>query len=173
MVTDTIKEAPKYDELIPTTPAEKIVVLKRAKEMLEAGHWAKGGWRKVVNAIEGFCIYGAIEQAMGIPVDSRSDEIVSECSITTSLFNALPEDYRHDNVAANATSFEGLPSSLKGDYDRYHSGTPRRLYADRAIAEAKVEAIQEFNDREFGDATNLADMIAVIDTAIEALEKGN
>jgi hypothetical protein len=68
MTTNTIN--------IPTTPAEKLEVLQKTRDLLANDGWTKNAWVAFIDGTEKFCLYGAIEHSMGAPlVDDLKHEM--------------------------------------------------------------------------------------------------
>lgn len=63
--------------LIPRTPAEKLEVLTKARALLET-NFGKHNWVCVIDEVEHYCLYGAIETAMGYDLLGELMEVVPE-----------------------------------------------------------------------------------------------
>lgn len=121
---------------VPETKREKLKVLKEARKKLEAG-FLKGGWFKEIDGLHSYCLYGALEAAMGLDfhqVAERSkqpeeflvgfaddqdtimvemDKVVSGCSLTETLFAAAKpnNEYAKAVYAYDAEGADGVLES--------------------------------------------------------------
>lgn len=53
---------------IPQTPAEKLEVLQKTRDILANDGWTKNAWVAFIDGAEKFCLYGAVEASMGAPL---------------------------------------------------------------------------------------------------------
>lgn len=128
---------------------DKLQTLKDARALLATG-WTTGVWRDFVGLVEHFCLYGALQSAMGIKNPGRAgDQAVDACSLTTTLFDSLdPKD-----LNARALGLRNMARSF--EYDR----KPNLAMKYRR---ATLQAVN--------DDTSQETVLALIDTTIASLE---
>lgn len=61
--------------LIPRTPAEKLEVLTKARAIVDT-NFGQSAWVKVVNETAQYCLYGAVECAMGYDLEGELRETI-------------------------------------------------------------------------------------------------
>lgn len=143
----------KAEAMLPLTATEKKEVLTNARALLTT-NFGTGDWRNFVGDVEQFCMYGAMESVCGFnPEDSTYDKHMSACSLTSTLFDALPDDNQHKVYAlARFVDIENTAWYSEGD-------------KIRRIMDAKVVALQLVNDQD-GQAA----VLRVFDVALENLD---
>lgn len=71
---------------IPNTNEERIEVLEKALEIVKT-NWSSSFWIEVVDGTENYCLYGAVEKAMGVDFKDYIVEAVD-----------LPEEYEDEDI---------------------------------------------------------------------------
>lgn len=91
---------------IPTNNEEKRQILIETRKLInDPDNWTQGYWKVAIDGVQKYCLYGAIEEVMGLHKEDsrlnnfRKDEIVSECSLTTALYEVLDEHYQYMHEA--------------------------------------------------------------------------
>lgn len=134
----------------PLTKVEKREVLSKARDLL-ATNYGRGDWALFVGGVEQFCLYGAMQKVSGIEHPSQAwDWQISQCSLTSTLFDALP----HQNLFKRAALRDIARVEFR--HDR----------AGRKVTALKVAALQRVNDR-----AGQAAVLRVFDKAIENLSQ--
>lgn len=72
------------------TPKQKLEALKEARALLET-NYGRDAWVKLIGGVERFCMYGAMEKVLDLPPRGQSDQYISTCSLTSTLFDAAPD----------------------------------------------------------------------------------
>lgn len=169
MSTKSIKErAAKGRQL---TKQQKLRVLKDARALL-GERWTNDTWVKTILGVEHYCLYGAVEKVCGLdPNDNEgADEMVSKCSLTSTMFEAIPKLNKHRLRALH--KIEQTRINNENDIKRYtNKGYDPYDYAlselelDEEIMRIKVQALQSINDGQ-----GRAAVLRVLDKAIRGLE---
>jgi len=155
MSTPTIKKRAAQGTAL--TKAQKVRVLQDARALV-AERWTREIWHEMIDGVEHYCLYGALHRTLDLPHgygSENNDETVSQCSLTSTMFAALPKTNRHRLRAEKLIRQETFAYPLDG---RWESSLYNR------ILEYKTHALQEVNDTQ-GKAAGLR----VLDRAIEGL----
>lgn len=180
---------------IPTSPSEKIQVLKKARRLLEDGY-TPSNWYAVINGAEYFCLYGALQASMGVNHEEELEEFFLDMidqGDTGMDLEELKDSYlecptdagyepsQYDKVISKcsltSTMYEasGLDDRTVNDAismsdeefrRKYPYHHGRHLNKDDRIMHFKVRALQRLNDE-----GNQDKVLAVIDAAIKAYEE--
>ena len=163
------------DILIPRTPQEKLEVLTKARETLST-NFGQRAWVKMVDGTEQYCLYGAIEAAMGHDLkgellqaaeyNGAYDKEVDSCSLTNTMYRAAVE-----SGSINPFHMKRIEALESNDQKLIASAFPydniQFLMGDGAALrkmDEKRNALQAINDDQGKEA-----VLAVVDAAIEAL----
>lgn len=182
--------------ITPRNNSEKLRVLKDARNLLSIGH-ARGMWFKMIDGIEAYCLYGAIEEAMGRNVKSRVKDMImndefcdpdldwesdAEYAIDynsenqTNMFH--PDDLEVDACSLTSTMFRAWLDTAPTDrIEKWSKGSQyqQNLYTDaiRGLEYGTVvsgtSSMRYILQSENDDNTQKA-ILAVVDKAIENLE---
>ena len=155
------------------TPLQKLEVLRSTRDLM-ATNYVSGTWRRFIDGVEHYCIYGALERVCGLEPDSTSDEFISSCSLTTTLYDAVPKSSREStdkDIKVWSARLKQASHSPKAKFAWMDGVTIEDRddpigYCLRQIAECKVSFLQSLNDDGDKEA-----VLRVFDKAIKKLEK--
>lgn len=152
----------------PLTRPQKLRVLKDARALLEE-RWTSGSWVEMIDDVEHFCLYGAVAKSAGLdPEDEhKSDAVISTCSLTSTMFDALPVRNKHRVQAEKEIrrTIEDHEIRVRNyNPDLYYTRKPDEGALLDTIMALKVVALQSVNDEQ-----GRAAVLRVVDKAIEAL----
>ena len=141
----------------PLTAKQKLAVLKKARALLDT-NYGSGEWHAFINGVETFCLYGALEAVTGLHPSSVNDKVISQCSLTSTLFDAIP------NVSKGRVHSIALFQQRADAAMESGNAQQAAKYANWVQSE-KVAALQCLNDNAGKEA-----VIALVDETIKRLE---
>lgn len=151
VVNKTIQQ--KFADMKPLTPRQKLEVLTNAKAVLKDRHLV-GSWATMIHGVEMYCLYGAVQKVCGAYPGSGRDKNASACSLTSTMFDALPKKH-------------GGRAELKEYIEELDDGDRRSdEYKEAQILSYKASILQSLNDDEGKTA-----VLRVLTTAINRLKK--
>lgn len=179
------------NDTAPRTNSEKLVVLKNARNLLNIGH-AKQAWFNMIDGVESYCLYGAVEEAMGLNVkkrvyedaeefysseDEQIESVISQV-IDQQEFIFIDDDVVVDECSLTSTMFQAwLDSASDARIEFWRKGS---LHKQNAYGAAMGEVIGGYDYgqvfwmrhilQQENDYSTKEAILAVVDKAIENLE---
>lgn len=150
----------------PLTVREKLTVLERTRTLMASNH-TTGSWSESIDGIEYFCLYGGIGQVCGIGASSANDTTISQCSLTSTMFDAISDSNPIKKLAKK--EIKQVQERFKKNRasaipEQSHWYTEAREAAE--ILDTKVAFLQTLNDDK-----GRAAVLRVLDKAILNLKQ--
>ena len=147
----------------PLTPKQKLEVLKEARALLNT-NFGSSDWKKFVNGVERFCLYGAVQQVCGLEPSPAYDQTISSCSLTSTLYDAISPQNERKVIAERSIAdiHRELQNQMNGSFP------PSDYFRERCeanIMDVKVGTLQRINDK--GDKRTI---LRIVDKEIKDLE---
>ena len=164
--------------ITPTTPEQKLKVLKDARAKLKNG-FTRYAWCKLIDGVEHYCLYGAVEAAMGYDlVAMLRDEVEQQMTYRDEMsaeeeehqlreWMRNPEDLNYNPELDDEVSACSLTTTM------YEAGVKCGVVTPMTEEQAKgkmpmtwkVSRLQAVND-----SKGLEAVLEVLDQAIEDLQ---